>query len=163
MVGIKTWIAASFAALGSALLAVATAEPVAEDSIAGTASVVDGDTIEIHGKRIRLNGFDTPERGSLCGSVNVYQKAALALSDFIGSKTVTCDVLGEDQYARSIGQCRSGDDSLAEHMVANGWGRDWPRYSKGEYADEEKAARSAGAGIWGLNCPQDLWGDRNYD
>lgn len=42
--------------------------------ISGTASVIDGDTIEIHGERIRLDGYDAPERGSVCGTVNVYQK-----------------------------------------------------------------------------------------
>lgn len=135
----------------------------AQSTLAGTASVIDGDTIEIHGKRIRLDGFDTPERGAMCDKVNVYQKAALALSDFIGDRTVTCEIMGQDQYDRGIGRCQAGDESLAEFMVANGWGRDWPKYSKGEYADEESAARSAGAGIWGLACPSDLWGDRNYD
>lgn len=148
----------------SALVACAnaSADPVSS-SISGTASVVDGDTIEIHGKRIRLDGFDTPERGSMCGTTNVYQKAALALSDFIDARTVTCELTGEDQYKRGIGQCNVGDQSLAEYMVSNGWGRDWPRYSKGAYADEEQAARSTGAGIWGLACPDDLWGDRNYE
>lgn len=142
---------------------VAGAEQSGNTGLAGTATVIDGDTIEIHGEPIRLKGFDTPEAGAMCGRVNVYQQAALALSDFIGSRTVTCDISGNDRYGRKIGQCRIGDDGLAEHMVQRGWGRDWPRYSKGAYAEDELNARNSGAGIWGLDCPDDLWGSRNYD
>ena len=47
-------------------------------------------------------------------------------------------------------------------MVSEGWGRDWPRYSHGAYADEEAAARNASRGFWGQSCPVDLWGDRDY-
>lgn len=41
-------------------LIAATTGPVLAD-IAGTASVIDGDTIQIHGQRIRLHGIDAPE------------------------------------------------------------------------------------------------------
>ena len=34
--------------------------------IIGTASVIDGDTIEIHGQRIRFQGIDAPESGQSC-------------------------------------------------------------------------------------------------
>lgn len=133
------------------------------NSIVGGASVIDGDTIEIRGTRIRLSGFDTPERGSMCGTTNAYQQAALALSDFIGRKNVECAVSGTDQYSRTIATCFVQGTDLGTFMVESGWGRDWRRYSGGKYAPAERAARSGNRGLWGLDCPDDLWGTRNYD
>lgn len=47
-------------------------------------------------------------------------------------------------------------------MVGAGWARDWPRYSGGRYADAEAQARAESIGIWGMNCPANLWGNRDY-
>ena len=50
-------------ALTLALILIAT--PALAD-VTGTASVIDGDTIEVHGQRIRLHGIDAPESRQLC-------------------------------------------------------------------------------------------------
>lgn len=161
-------VAIAVIAGASALLATcvledgADAQVLALEQVSGVASVIDGDTIEIHGRSVRLSGFDSPERGSFCGQVNVYQRAALALSDFVGTRTVTCDITGRDRYGRATGRCRLGSVDLGDYLVGLGWARDWPQYSNGQYADEEAQARSNQLGIWGLQCPANLWGARDY-
>lgn len=131
--------------------------------IADTASVIDGDTIEIHGQRIRLSGFDAPERGARCGAINVYQKASLALADMIGMHTVTCFSQGTDRYGRIVATCSVKGVDLGHELVRKGWARDWPQYSQRAYAEDEVSARANARGIWGLDCPGDLWGERTYD
>ena len=134
----------------------------------GVASIIDGDTLDIRDNRYRFNGIDTPERGARCGNTNVYQKASLALSDLVGRKNVQCEPNGKKNGKRLIATCfvllpNNQRLNLSEELVSMGWARDWPKYSNGRYAKVEKQARLAKEGIWGLECPDDLWGNRNYD
>ena len=54
--------------LGRILLAAACllSFPAFADDLIGQASVIDGDTLEIHGTRIRLWGIDAPESNQFC-------------------------------------------------------------------------------------------------
>jgi endonuclease YncB( thermonuclease family) len=88
-----------------AILAIAiTLSAPAQADITGTASVIDGDTIEINGQRIRFHGIDAPESKQTCvagGEVwHCGQQASLALSDFIGPSPVACEERGADRYGR---------------------------------------------------------------
>ena len=119
--------------------------------IAGQANLIDGDTIEIKGQRIRLHGIDAPESAQHClrSSQNwpCGRKAAFALADYIANRAVRCVRRDIDRYGRVVGLCFAAGENLNAWMVRNGWALAYRRYSQ-DYVDEESAAEQAGAGIW---------------
>lgn len=129
------------------------AAPVRADTVvAGIASVIDGDTVELHGERIRLFGIDAPESSQLCedASGQPYrcgQKAALALTDHIGRKTIRCEGKTRDRYDRLVAICYLGEEDLDGWMVSQGLALAFRKYSL-RYVPEEDAAREAGRGLW---------------
>lgn len=128
------------------------AEASDEPALVGTASVIDGDTIEIHGARIRMHGIDAPESRQECMRADgtawrCGQKAALALSDLIGRSTVRCEPRDHDRYGRIVALCFKGTEDLSRWMIVNGWAVAYRKYSLDYVADEERAQR-AKVGIW---------------
>jgi endonuclease YncB( thermonuclease family) len=139
----EAWRALAFAWF----LIFAVVGPVfAQHEIAGVASVIDGDTIEIHGWRIRLFGIDAPEGGQLCARPNgerwrCGQRAGLALADRIGRAIVRCQARDRDRYDRVVAVCFKGKEDLNRWMVSNGWAVAYRRYSVDYVADEDTARR----------------------
>ncbi|MBZ9747648.1 thermonuclease family protein [Mesorhizobium sp. CO1-1-7] len=106
--------------------------------IAGVASVIDGDTIEIHGQRIRFNGIDAPESKQYCDDAKGFEypcgrRSAEALDTFLAaSRPVQCTFVNWDRYKRFVGDCRRTDGvSAAAWMVEHGQALDWPRSCPG--------------------------------
>ena len=101
--------------------------------IEGPARVVDGDTIDVAGFRVRLNGVAAPERSEPGGT-----EAAEALRQIIGSQAVRCAVTGEKTHGREVGTCWIHAQDIAAALIATGRARDCPRFSAGRYAAIER-------------------------
>lgn len=122
------------------------------NDLVGRASVIDGDTIEIRGKRIRLWGIDAPEGRQRCfrdgKPWRCGRSSANALAGFLGARTVECAHRDTDRYGRMVAVCKVGDKDVGSWLVRNGWALDFTRYSGGVYSDEQRQAEAEKRGIW---------------
>src|SRR3979490_2702512 len=129
------------------------AVPALADNLTGQASIIDGDTLEIHGTRIRLWGIDAPESNQLCRGDDSIQyrcgaKAASGLESFLNKRPMDCVSVSLGEYRRTVAVCSIDGVDLAEWLVRNGLALDWPLYSKGKYDKAQSEADHAGRGIW---------------
>jgi len=106
-----------------------TRGPKAETVLEGIVTHVrDGDTIEVAGIAIRLQGLHAPELGEPGG-----YSARVFMLDLVEKKEIRCVLTGERSYNRIIGVCYLDGLDIAAQLVQAGLGRDCPRYSGGKY------------------------------
>lgn len=120
--------------------------------ISGAATAIDGDGLEIDGRRIRLFAVDAFESSQYCKRSNrtrwrCGQYATVHLDLLVRDKQVVCDVKDRDQYDRAVAVCRVGDIDLGAEQVRKGWALAYRRFSN-DYVDEEDDARKNGEGGW---------------
>ena len=118
----------------------------------GRATVIDGDTIDIHGQRIRLFGIDAPESGQECRlSDRTYACgviAAGALKDLTAGIEVRCEEEDVDRYGRIVATCYDDHGfDINRNMVYTGWALAYREYSS-RYIEVEEGARKAQRGLW---------------
>jgi endonuclease YncB( thermonuclease family) len=125
----------------------------AAEAISGRASIIDGDTIEIHGARIRLFGIDAPESGQTClangNPTRCGQRAAFMLADKISDHTVACEPKDRDSNGRIVAVCQVAGEDLNAWMVAQGWALAYRRFSN-DYVALEESAKASKRGLWNL-------------
>ena len=133
------------------------------EEIYGTPKIIDGDTVHINSKKIRLEGIDAPEIRQQC------QKVFLKISAIIGfsfKKNYSCGVIskkklvnkiktsqincissGRDRYKRYLATCYKDGINLNKWMVRNGLAVAYKRYSK-DYLGDEVYAKENKLGLW---------------
>lgn len=99
-----------------------TAPMVAVESSALYA--VDGDTLDLHGERIRIEGVDTPEMAGACpAEIEAAHAARNHLARLIALGPITVQRLGQDRYGRTLARVFWRGDDVARLMIAQGHGR----------------------------------------
>ena len=131
--------------------------------ITGTPKIIDGDTLNINGHKIRFEGIDAPEIKQQC------KKDYLKVSSIIGftlrknyycgiiskkrleqkikNSKIKCISLSKDRYKRHLATCYKNKINLNKWMVRNGYAVAYKRYSK-QYLNDEKYAKENELGIW---------------
>ena len=120
-------------------------------SAAGRIKVVDGDSLFIGSREIRLSGIDAPEYHQLCFDKDGFKyecgkEARKALARLAGPD-LKCRTLVRDKYNRDGAVCESNVIDLNRKMVETGWAVAYKRYTD-EYDAAEKRARKKRLGIW---------------
>ncbi|MHB8149958.1 MAG: thermonuclease family protein [Desulfobulbia bacterium] len=128
-----------------------TGQSPAGKQLVGVASVIDGDTIEIHGQRIRLHGIDAPESSQVCMVENkpwrCGAEAANKLAEKIGKNQVSCEGRDKDRHGRVVAVCTVGEQNINSWMAQEGQAVAYRKYSA-DYVGQEEEAKAGKRGIW---------------
>lgn len=123
----------------------------AEADIVGPAKVIDGDTLEMAGEKIRLHGVDAPESDQYCSVAEFEYPCGVMATAWLVEATLgrelACKVVTRDRWGRMVAMCTVDGQSLNEMIVTAGWAVAFRRYSR-QFETQEAAARRDGRGMW---------------
>ena len=94
-------------------------------SFSGHARVIDGDTIALNGKRVRLHAYDSPETAQMCTDADDKKYACgrastRKLKEIINGREVTCSQRKIDKYGRIVATCSVDGKDIGVKMVRSG-------------------------------------------
>ena len=120
----------------------------------GTVRVIDADTIDVGGTRVRLFGIDAPEMGQPCRADGREWDCGAWTRDAVRNRFegtyASCDQRDIDRYARVVAQCTVDGQDMGQLIVYSGLAWAFRRYSE-TYDLDEKAAAIAGRGLWAVD------------
>lgn len=148
--GWARWVALAIL-LAAAVLGKRTLEPADRGGggpAAGYAKLVDGDSLFVGGREVRLQGIDAPEGRQTCTTRDgkswpCGEEARRQLARLVDGRDVSCTSLESDQHGRLLGRCTAGNTELNREMVRSGYA-----LAYGGFEAEEREARAARRGLW---------------
>lgn len=127
------------------------AAPVSAQVIGGTATVIDGDTLDFAGTYVRLAGIDAPAADLVCTRAGENwacgEEARQVLVDLIADRKVRC-VVEQSNQTGNFAHCTADGIDLSDAMVRAGFAVVPASIGPG-YAEAQDVARKFSLGIWG--------------
>ncbi|WP_394356667.1 thermonuclease family protein [Sedimentitalea todarodis] len=117
----------------------------------GRIRVIDGDTWDVGGDRVRLFGIDAPEADQTCKRPNgdawpCGQWVSQQIAARFAGKVARCTAMDTDRYGRIVARCHVGSRDAGRMMVSEGLAFAYRKYSM-DYDLDEKAAAVNGRGL----------------
>ncbi|MBQ8465412.1 MAG: thermonuclease family protein [Alphaproteobacteria bacterium] len=116
--------------------------------------VVDGDSLEIGQRRIRLKGIDAPEYKQYCydfqkQKYDCGRESQLYLKNLLkqANYKVSCNTHQKDRYGRELSVCFANGKNLNLAMIEAGWAVTYRTENK-KYTTAEKTAQREKNGVW---------------
>jgi endonuclease YncB( thermonuclease family) len=128
--------------------------PQFNKNFSGNTKVLDGDSIRVGDKEVRLFGLDAPEYKQTCFNAQNQEYACGQasfefLTKLVSGKNVRCDYSGKDKYNRFLGKCFVGELSINQEIVKNGHAVIYNFNESDEKMDAlEFTAQKQKRGIW---------------
>lgn len=125
----------------------------AGEKISGPPTILEGDVVEIGGRKLRLYGIDAPDTGQMCQGPkrehNCGRIATTGLMDLTaGLTSITCEVLGTGYGGQTIARCRDPQGfDLSRQMIYTGWAFATPAASL-EFHQLQEKSQQARRGMW---------------
>lgn len=148
---------AVFGAAAVAALAAAPASAGSGDKLSGFPEIIDGDTIALEGRTLRLYGIDAPELGQTCSIKGRPYDCGIvsrtALMDLTAGTPVVCRLVENPDDARDMApdtataRCTAGGYDLSEGMTYTGWALA-QRALTARYLSFERDAKDKVRGLW---------------
>lgn len=121
------------------------------DVIIGAVRVIDGDSFEVAGTKIRLHGIDAPESDQLCQTAQQADWSCggwitRVVTDRYSGQIARCEAVELDRYGRTVARCTALGEDVGAWLVAEGFAFAYVQYST-EYVEIERRAAVADRGL----------------
>ena len=146
----RNWISVT-AFLALSMVLSAAYPPGARAELSGPVEVLDGDTLELSGRQIRLCGIDAPDRRQTCERRSrawpCGARATETLARLVDGRDVICYERDRDAFGRVQAVCYAAGRELNAAMVRAGMALAY-RNRPPDYGTVEIQAKPAGRGLW---------------